>query len=264
MELKKYALVCLPSNTVDRGLRMEELGKVDIARARKQHRTYCQALKSLGYTLIALPPDDRYPDSVFVEDPAVIIGKTLIRTRLRCKERQGEEALLEKTLAPMFSDVHCIEEPGFVEGGDVLVTHDRLYVGLSKRTNAEGVEQLARIAKDRGYSTIGFKIPEDALHLKGGVTYHSNLGPNRKNTITVSEELASYFDDSGCRLVVIPKEERFGANCITGGSTAFIHAGRPKTKRTLQELGLEVFELPMSEFEKIDGAITCLSKLFLK
>ena len=186
------------------------------------------------------------------------------RARLRRPERQGEEELLEKTLAPMFSGVNHIEEPGFVEGGDVLITHDRLYVGLSKRTNAEGADQLAKIAWDNHrFMTVAFEIPEDSLHLKGGVTFHPGLDICWGNIITISEELAYYFRSSGCYLVEIPKEERFGANCITGGSTAFIHAGRPRTKRKLQKIGLEVNELPMSEFEKIDGALTCLSKLFL-
>jgi len=257
--------VCLPVDTVDRGLRLEDLGEVDVAKAKKQHRRYCFALEHLGYTLVQIPPDNRYPDSVFVENPAVIIQDTLIITRLRREERQGEEIRLEQALAPLFPHVLHIEEPGFIEGGDVLVTDDRLYIGLSGRTNAEGAEQLARIARDLFGLTIDiFEIPKHFLHLKGGISYHKGTHASKKAIITVSEEIMSHFSNSGYELLVIPAEERFGANCISVDRKIFIHGGRDRTKRLLKERGFQVWDLWMSEFEKIDGALTCLSKLFVK
>jgi len=263
MHLKKYALVCLPVDTVDRGLRLEDLGEVDVASAKKQHRRYCFALEHLGYTLVQIPPDNRYPDSVFVEDPAVIIQDTLIITRLRRKERQGEEIRLEHTLAPFFPRVLHIEEPGFIEGGDVLITDKRIYVGISGRTNAEGVEQLAKIARDRcGLPTSIIEIPKNWLHLKGEVTFHRNPGKSENGLITVSEEIASHFADSGYELVVTPREERFGGNSISGDGEIFVHGGRAQSKKLLRDAGFRIHELWMSEFEKIDGALSCLSKLF--
>ncbi len=157
-----------------------------------------------------------------------------------------------------------IEEPGFIEGRDVLVTANRLYIGLSGRTNTEGAEQLARIARDcHGYKADIFEIPKDFLHLRGGVSYHRNVPIAGNNLITVSEEIVQHFSSSGFRLIVTQAEERFGANGISAGDEIFIHTGRTKTKQAFEAAGLRVYELPMSEFEKIDGAPSCLSKLFV-
>ena len=264
MHLKNYAIVCLPSDTVAGALRMAHLGDVDVPKTKQQHLAYCQALEHLGFSLIQMPPDERYPDSVFVEDPAVIIEDTLVITRLRRQERRGEEKRIEQALKPFFRRVLHIEEPGFIEGGDVLVTANRLYIGLSERTNAQGAEQLARIARDRhGYTADIFEIPEHYLHLKGGVSYHRNVPVTGSDLITVSEEIVQHFSGFGSRLIVTPGEERFGANGISAGDEIFIHTGRTKTRQVLEAAGLLVHELGMSEFEKIDGALSCLSKLFV-
>lgn len=263
MRIKKYALVCLPADTLDKALRMEDFGKVDIPKAKEQHQMYCRALENLGFNLLQMPKDDQYPDSVFVEDPAVIIQDTLIITRLRREERRGEERLLEKALSPFFPRILHIEAPGFIEGGDVLVTYGRLYIGLSGRTNIEGAEQLAKIARDNyGYTTDIFEIPKHLLHMKGGVSFHRAADDTSRNVITVTEEMAHHFLDSNYKVVIIPSEERFGANCISSYGQFFIHAGRIKTRRILEKHGFHVQELEMSEFEKIDGALSCLSKLF--
>lgn len=257
--LEEFALVRLPADTVDCGLRMEELGKVDVALAQLQHRVYCDALRKLGFGLVRLQKENAYPDSVFVEDPAVIIKDVLVVARLRRKERSGEEQLLEQSLSGSFSKIFRIETPGFLEGGDVLITEDTLFIGISGRTNEEGAEQLARIARDQcGYGARMFEIPENQLHLKGGVTYHARAG----GLITVSEEYEAHFRALPHRRVVIPAEERFGANCISAGATVLVHAQRPRTKKLLEAEGFEAHELFLSEFEKIDGAMTCLSKFF--
>jgi len=264
--MKNYAIVCLPSATVDQGLRMNFLGDVDVEELRSQHATYCEILEDFGYWLIVVPPDNNYPDSVFVEDPAVIMHDVLVRTRLQNEKRQGEEARLEQALLPFFSrsKLFHIDPPGFIEGGDVLVTNDALYIGLSARTNAEGADQLARIAKDHaGFETHVLEIPKSYLHLKGEVTFHRNSSAkNGKNIITVSEEIAHHFSGSGCELILTPPEERFGGNCISSGSNICVHADCTETMRRLAARGFKVRPLPMTEFKKIDGAMTCLSKLF--
>ena len=263
MHLVKYALVCAPANTLAQALRMKDRGVVDVVTAQEQHRVYLQALARLGFTLIQMPHDDQFPDSVFVEDPAVAVRDTLIITRLRREERIGEEVRLQQVLTPFFSHIAHIEAPGFVEGGDVLVTDNRLYIGLSGRTNEAGAEQLAKIARDAHcYHTDIFEIPKSFLHLKGEVTYHRGSGQHPQNMITVSEEIRDRFVNSGCKLLVTPAEERFGANCISGDGQIFIHKGRSGTRRILEQAGFHVSEIPMSEFEKIDGALTCMSKLF--
>ena len=263
MKQRRHALVCLPADTVNRGLRMNDRGAVDIVRAKDQHRMYCEALEWLGYSLIKMPADERYPDSVFVEDPAIIMEDTLVVTRLALPERRGEEDAMKQKLVPHFQNVFEIEAPGTVEGGDVLVTTDMIFIGLSKRTNAEGAEQLARIALN--YCDLPskvFDIPESYLHLKGEVTFHHGFANFFNSKITASEEIAHHFNGHHYPIIVTPADERFGANCISYGNKILIHAGRAKTHNILEEVGYEVEEIQMSEFEKIDGALTCMSKLF--
>jgi len=264
MRSKKYAIVCLPSDALNRGLKMKYLGEVNVNEAKKQHKTYCAALKHLEFKIIEMPANSNYPDSVFVEDPAVIINDLLVTTRLRRKERSGEENALRASLSPFFSRIFKIKEPGFIEGGDVLVTDDQLFIGISHRTNAEGADQLAKIARDYcGYKANIFEIPKHFLHLKGGASFHLAKDMASRNIIIVTEEMAHNFSGSGYKLLVVPAEERFGANCISGNGEVFIHSGRENARKLFEEAGFVVHELLMSEFEKIDGAMSCLSKLFV-
>lgn len=265
MKNQRLALVCLPADTLDKGLRMKELGKIDVERAVRQHALYMKALKDFGYNLIINSANNNFPDSVFVEDPAIIMRDVLVVTRLRKKERQGEEAIIEKILKPFFSPsrTYRIEPPGFIEGGDVLVGDKELFIGISERTNEEGAEQLAKIAKDAlGYETHAFKIPRHYLHMKGEATFHRTSSVVSGKIITAAEKIAGHFAKSGFRIIVTPDEERFGANCISEGSLILIHAGKNKTKKILENAGFQAIELELDEFEKIDGAMTCLSKLF--
>lgn len=260
---RTYALVSPPPDTLADALRMKELGAVDVALAGKQHAAYCRALQYLGYSLLTLPADDRYPDGVFVEDPAVIIRDALVTARLRRAERQGEEQRVTGALREFFTREHRIEPPGFVEGGDVIVTEGFLCIGISQRTNRAGAEQLARIAKEAfGFFSLIVEVPEAQLHLKGAATYHQELPGSSGGLLFASEEVAQYFSTLPCRVLETPAGERFSANCISRNGTVFMHARCPRTKTLLERSGLHVFELDMSEFEKIDGALSCLSKLF--
>jgi len=159
----RHALVCTPSNTLNLGLRKEHRGEVNVPIALRQHATYCRALESFGFTLHTLPSDPLFPDSTFVEDAAITFRDILIIPRLCPKTRQGEEPRVCEALAQLIPGLRVgrIEPPGFVEGGDVLITKDKLFIGLSGRTNEEGARQLARLAFDlAGYSSQTVEIPE--------------------------------------------------------------------------------------------------------
>lgn len=254
------AIVCPPSSSIVDALRMVHGEPVNLTRALQQHRTYRSALRHLGYLLIKMPPSEPYPDSVFVEDPAIIIRDVLVIARLRNEKRQGEERNLEPWLRPYFCTVARIDPPGYIEGGDVLVTDSSLYIGLSARTNEEGAEQLARVARDWcGYRTHTLRIPDSWLHLKGGVSYHRRNGGD---IITVHEAIDGGFLDSGYKLVVTSADEHFGANCISRGNRILVHQGRTKTRALLERKGFHVQEICLDEYEKIDGAMSCLSKIF--
>lgn len=262
------AVVCRPTSSIIHGLRMQNLGEINFQLAYKEHEDFCTALETLGFNLIYIPEDERYPDGVFTEDPAVILedresGKSiLIMARLRREERRGEGERLRDILIPrFFKSFEAIEPPGFLEGGDVLVIPElkKLYVGISARTNEEGAEALAKIAKDfAGYTSHFINIPPHYLHLKGEVTFHPLK--NDRHIIIVSEEIADNFVDSGARLLVTTAEERFGANCISREEIVLVRSGAEKTSFVLSRAGYKVREVNISQFMLIDGAMTCLWK----
>ncbi len=260
--MKKIALVCKPAKTIGKGLRLKDTGDPDFEKTKLQHSDYMNALKNFGYELITMPPCKEFPDSVFVEDPAIIISDTLIITRLRSPKRSGEEAKVLNALLPYFNKIFQVPFPGFIEGGDVLIANQKIYIGLSGRTDQNGADGLAKIARDHSrFSHIDikiFEIPKNWLHLKGGVSYHKN------NVITASENIARHFESSGSRLIVTPGDERFGANCISEGTSMLVHKDRKKTKAIIEKAGFTTKEIDLSEYDKIDGAMTCLSKLFLR
>jgi len=264
MHIKKRALVCLPSDRINEGLSREDLGQVDIDLAKRQHAAYCCSLqKFLGYQVVKLPANAAYPDSVFPEDWAIILENALVIARLRDPQRQGEEAFVEATLGTHFDQdqTFVIEPPGFLEGGDVVVSFKELFIGVSGRTNGDGAEQLAKIARDQyGYQSTIFSIPKDWLHLTGGLSFQV-----RKQCFIVNEEIGGViFANARSDWIVTPADERFGANCISSlyKDHLLMHAGRPKTKAILEKKGFIVQEINLSEFDKIDGAMTCLRKMF--
>src|ERR1700758_2321636 len=141
----KHAIVRPPSATFARGLTSADLGAPDIARARAQHATYCDALEQCGVELIRLPADEAFPDSTFVEDTAVLTPECAVVTRPGAPSRGGETAAIEAVLLGWFSTCHRIEEPGTLEGGDVCRAGDHFFIGVSERTNADGAHQLAAL-----------------------------------------------------------------------------------------------------------------------
>jgi len=262
--------MCSPAQTITNGLKMKDRGVLKFERAEAQYGVYQREVRNLGYTIISMPANDDFPDSVFPEDPGVILqlGKKnlLVVTRLKDPSRQGEEAILEKALAPYFKDVEHITPPGFVEGGDVLVTDHGLYIGLSGRTNAHGAEQLAKIAKDQfGMNTKIFTIPPNWLHLKGGASYH-RAWSGQKPVIVVSAPIEHHFVDTpGCEVMITSEAEHYAyysPNCLSKGKNILVHQHSHGVIRQMERVGFNVIETDLSEFWKIDGAMTCLSKIF--
>ena len=142
----------------------------------------------------------------------------------------------------------------------MLVTDDTLYIGLSKRTDIVGINQLSRIAEPLGYNTKTIILPDDRLHLKGEVTYHPDT-----NTITTTPRLAPEFKNAQQRIIEIPVDDglgRFGANCISKGNKIITTSECPMAEKILSGYGYEVFPVDLSEFNKIDGAMSCLAKFF--
>ena len=224
---------------------------VDLSKARNQHEAYRSMLEDLGLEVIALPQDDHRPDACFVEDCAVVHGQKALVTRLGATSRRGEEDAVEAALDEYLATKRAVA-PATVEGGDVVHMRDRLISGISKRTNAEGVRQMSEWL-DVDVDTI---TDDDMMHLKSHLTY---LG---SGTLIATERYASRPALEGMEVIVVPRGEEYAADTLAVGDTVLMAAGREESHHLVRNAGFKVIPMDVSEFEKCDGALTCLSILF--
>ena len=252
------AIVRAPCATFADGLTSVDLGRPNYELALQQHEAYCRALESCGLSLTRLAADDRYPDSTFVEDTAVLTERGAIIARPGAESRRGETEEIEQVLRHTYPQLQKIVVPGTVDGGDVCEAGDHFFIGVSNRTNEEGARQLARFLAELGYAStlIDIRRLSNILHLKSGLAY---LGGKRLLAIRELKKLKQL-----CDYVVtdVPNAEEYAANCLAVNNRILVAAGFPVLQRELQELGYETVALDMSEFQKMDGGLSCLSLRF--
>ncbi|MEP6742324.1 MAG: N(G),N(G)-dimethylarginine dimethylaminohydrolase [bacterium] len=252
------AIVRPPAANFSEGLTTSSLGAPDYKRALEQHEAYCSALEQCGLTLTRLAPQPDYPDSTFVEDTAILTNKCAVLARPGALSRSGEITSMRTALAEFFPNLTSIESPGTVDGGDVCEAGDHFSIGVSERTNEAGAEQLAALLAPLGYtcSFVDIREVDGLLHLKSGL---ASLGDNR---LVVTEALASRAEFAGYDLVMVNAAEEYAANCIPINGHVLVAAGYPTFTGKLQELGFQTITLDMSEFQKMDGGLSCLSLRF--
>lgn len=252
------AIVRPPADTFAAGLTHAGLGAPDLDKARKQHARYCAVLESCGVALTRLDADAQFPDSTFVEDTAVVTRDFAIRTRPGADSRAGEAARMEPVLRETFSRMHAIQAPGTLDGGDVCQAGTQFFIGLSGRTNEHGAAQLAALLESEGYraSTIDIRAIGGILHLKSGISY---LGDNRIALIGALAQHAAFRD---FEIVPVDADEEYAANFLRINTRLIIAAGFLKFERRVRALGYDTIALDMSEFRKMDGALSCLSLRF--
>lgn len=252
------AIVRPPGPNFAAGLTSVDLGRPDHNLALDQHAAYCRVLVSCGLDLITLDQDQRHPDSTFVEDAAIATEHGAVITRPGAESRRGETEEIERVLLRPFPELHRIVAPGTVDGGDICEAGNHFFIGLSHRTNEAGATQLARILALFGYtySLIDIRGLSNILHLKSGMAY---LGSNR---LAVIEALSGQKEFSGYELVHVNSAEEYAANCLLINGRVLIPAGFPKLKRQLEDLNYPTITLEMSEFQKMDGGLSCLSLRF--
>ena len=252
------AIVRPPSETFAHGLTNVDLGAPDLETALVQHRAYCEALVRCGLTLIELEPDPNFPDSTFVEDPAVITERCAVVTSPGAPSRSGEVISMAAELAKWYDKLEVIEPPGTIEGGDVCQIENHFLIGISDRTNVEGAQQLSRFLEAAGFTSshIDIRGTNGLLHLKSGI---SCLGENR---ILVTGSLGGRIQLDGFDRIDVPGGEDYAANCIRVNDYLLFAAGFPKVQNKLARLGYKIIELDMSEFQKMDGGLSCLSLRF--
>jgi dimethylargininase len=239
---------------------------IDYARAVEQHALYEQALVRAGCRVQRLPDAPDLPDSVFVEDTAVVFDEVAIIARPGAESRRGETPAMVAALTPHRRLVF-IEAPGTLDGGDVLVTPGRVFVGISGRTNADGARQLASHVAASGYEVIAVPVT-GCLHLKSAVTrLRPGYGEARARpgfgaagetpTLLINRDWvdANHFD--GFELIDVDPAEPAAANVLRVGSHLICAEEHPQTRRRLEAHGFDTLSVPAAELAKAEGGVTC-------
>lgn len=228
---------------------------IDVVLAQRQHLYYVRALAECGVAVTTLPSDEACPDCVFIEDTAVVIGRTALITRPGAPSRRPETAPIATALDAWVDVVH-MTEPATLDGGDVMCVGSTIFVGRSARTNDAGIAQLARAFAPQGLSVVEIELPPGVLHLKCVV---SPLGENR---ILLAEDSIPWKMFGAVRVVWVPRNETYAANCVAIGTHAIVAEGFPATAAALWSAGFTVHTVPCSEVRKADGSLTCQSLVF--
>lgn len=251
-----HALTRQPGQSIANGLRAEDGGDPDASRFLAAHGEYVEALRATGATVTVEPALEAYPDSVFVEDPALcLMGKAII-LRPGADTRFGERDHAREALSRMLGAENVIDLPegGIVDGGDILVTETEVLVGLSARTDQAGVDLLRPIVEGLGLPLRILVTPPHILHFKTGCAILDS------ETIFTVADLADCFE--GYRTIICPEDEAPAANLIRFNDKVFCAKGFPKTLAMLNAAGYDVVTMDVSEAAKVDGGLSCMSLRF--
>jgi len=251
----KNALVRLPCRNMIHGLSTAGRGVPDYEKALAQHAAYTDALRACGVEVTILAADESYPDSVFIEDTAVLSEKVAVITRPGASSRRGEEVAVAEALRWAYEQLEHIVPPGTLEGGDVLRAESQFFIGISARTNESGAGQLAAILGKNGYSATLVPL-RHVLHLKTGIAYLEN------SRLLASGEFINHPQLGRFHIVPVADEESSAANSVWINGRVLVPAGFPQTKKNVEMLGYEALAVDVSEFRKLDGGLSCLSLRF--
>lgn len=249
--MSKRALVRRPGPRLSEGLLTHlERSPVDGDLAARQWQQYVDALRAEGWETIEVPAADDCPDAVFVEDTVVMYGDLAVISRPGADERKPETAATEATLRGLGYRIERIEAPGTLDGGDVLKHENTVWVGMGGRTNQEGVDQLAAHLAPLGVRTVAVPVSL-VLHLKSAVTALPD------GTVVGFEPVV---DDPSTWDPFLPVPEEPGSHVVVlDESTVLMSTSAPETRALFEARGLRVVAVDISEFEKLEGCVTCLS-----
>jgi len=242
------------SSLINCELSFIERKPIDLEKARAQHLAYEAALAALGARVISLPEERDLPDSMFVEDPAVVLDEVAVICTPGTETRRKEAESLAAALEP-HRKLAFIKLPGTLEGGDVLRVGRKIFVGHTMRSNPEGIRQLAVIVDHYGYDLTAVPVT-GCLHLKSAVTY---LG---RNVLLANR---SWFEGKrfqGFEWVDVDPAEPHAGNALAIGETVVFPASFPKTRAQIEAQGFLVVPLDISELQKAESGLTCSSLIF--
>ncbi len=249
------AIVKTPCQAMSEGISSAGLGAPDYQRALVQHADYIEALKDCGLRVTVLPADENFPDSTFVEDVALMTPHCAIVTRPGAPSRTLETQAIIETVRKFYQKVEIIKPPGTCEAGDIMMVGKYFYIGLSKRTNQAGAEQMIAILEKYGMWGSIVELSE-VLHLKTGLGYLEN------NNLLASGEFLSKPEFQQYKLLQVDPDEAYAANSVWVNGTVLTPKGFLKTRALIASAGYKVREVDVSEFQKLDGGLSCLSLRF--
>jgi dimethylargininase len=245
------ALVRRPSQNFANALSEHpEATSINLQKARQQHSAYYKALQIAGLGVEVLEPLDDFPDSVFIEDNAVILEGRAVLCSMKEASRRGEVSYLADALQSRLP-VLRLQPPVFIDGGDVLQTEDTVFVGQSQRTSTEAIEALQSLTSKQ---VVPVQVKQ-GLHLKTSVSF---LG---KNLLVINSAQVETEPFRDFEWIEVDEDEAYAANCLTVGDHVILPAGFPKLEQRIQAHGFSTLPGEMSEFQKADGGVTCLSLL---
>ncbi len=252
------AILRIPGSNFADGLTTVDLGVPHFDQVLEQHAHYCDALRECGLELTLLTPDLQHPDSTFVEDTAILIPEAAIFCRPGATSREGEVEVIRPVVERFYTRSFTIDAPGTVDGGDICEAGDHFFIGLSQRTNEQGARQLAEHLIELGYTTSNIDVRDmtTILHLKSGISYIGD------NTLVVMEEMAASRRFANFDLLRVSEAESYAANCVRVNDRVLLAEGFPTLRDELSARGFNPLILDMSEFQKMDGGLSCLSLRF--
>lgn len=249
------AIVRTPCKNMVSGITTADLGSPDYDLAIVQHERYIATLESCGISVTVLDQEEDYPDSTFVEDTALITPECAILTNPGANSRKGEIDSMREALAEFYSELEEIKAPGTLDAGDVMMVGSHYYIGLSERTNTSGANQLIAILQ--AYGLTGSTVEMGSiLHLKTGLSYLEN------NSLIIASGFSKEPQFDSFRQIPIPDDESYCANAIWVNDKVIVAAGFPESQAAIEQAGHETIALNMSEFQKLDGGLSCLSLRF--
>ncbi|OEU69573.1 MAG: dimethylargininase [Desulfovibrio sp. S3730MH75] len=254
----KNAIVRTPSHNLGYGLTEAGLGCPDMDLTHAQHLEYIKCLKSKDIDVTVLDAVEEFPDSVFVEDTAVMIpvaggGVVAFLTCPGAKSRRGEVEQIRASVSGVVDEVFQMDGEGLLEGGDVLLMGKTFFLGIDSRTNYDGFARFQKVAARFGYECVPVPFDNGMPHLK------TELSALDGETLIMSERFSGREEFSGYKKVVVPSGEEYAANCLFVGNGLLVPAGFPGTAELLDKNGFSPDYIDMSEFQKMDGGLTCLS-----
>jgi dimethylargininase len=246
------ALVRRPGKSVVNGLSTQTGPRPDFAAVAQEHEGYLEALHACGLAVEVLPPLEAYPDSIFVEDPALVFGHAAIVLRPGAQTRLGEATDMDRVLTHHFGHVSRLSK-GFADGGDMLLTPEGVFIGLSKRTDQEGAAELGSLLSELGIRSRVVQTPGDTLHLKSDCSLVDD------DCVLCTRGLGASGLFDAYRKLIVPDVEKRAANSLRLNDTVLVGEEFPLTINLLRGEGYKVRSVPVSAIGKLDAGLSCMS-----